>query len=74
MKIRSSEGDSMQESKLHAYLAYLIADIEIAYARPTEAQYAVFRDLDQQVKAGQQALDAAVSKARPLIDVMSPRR
>jgi hypothetical protein len=74
MKIRSSEGDTMQESKLHAQLAYLIADVEIAYARPTEAQYAVFRDLDQQVKAGRQALDGAVSRARPPIDVVSPRR
>ncbi|MGH8338656.1 MAG: hypothetical protein ACRETL_17935, partial [Gammaproteobacteria bacterium] len=67
MKIRSSEGDSMQESKLHAYLAYLMADVEIAYARPTEAQYAVFRDLDQQAKAGEQALDTAVAKAGRLI-------
>ena len=69
MKIRSSEGDSMQESKLHACLAYLVADIEIAYARPMEAQYAVFRDLDQQEKAGEQALDAAVAKADHLINV-----
>lgn len=67
MNIRSSEGDSMQESKLHAYLAYLIADVEIAYARPTEAQYAVFRDLDQQAKTSEQALDAAVAKAGQLV-------
>ncbi|MGO9851375.1 MAG: VPS10 domain-containing protein [Steroidobacteraceae bacterium] len=63
MKIRSSEGDTMQESKLHAYLAYLVADVEAAYARPTEAQYAVFRDLDQQAKAGEHSLMVAVAEA-----------
>jgi photosystem II stability/assembly factor-like uncharacterized protein len=63
MKIRSSEGDTMEEVELHAYLAYLVADVEVAYERPTEAQYAVFRDLDQQAKAGEQALQAAVAKA-----------
>jgi len=63
MKIRSSEGDTMEESKLHAYLAYLMADIEVAYARPTQAQYAVFRDLDQKAKTGEQALQAAVAQA-----------
>ncbi len=63
MKIRSSEGDTMQEAKLHGYLAYLVADVEVAYARPTAAQYAVFRDLDQQAKAGEQKLEAAIAEA-----------
>jgi hypothetical protein len=63
MKIRSSEGDSLQESKLHAFLAYLVAEVELVYARPSEAQYAVFRELDQQVKTGEQALEAAIADA-----------
>jgi photosystem II stability/assembly factor-like uncharacterized protein len=63
MKIRSSEGDSMQEAKLHEYLAYLVAEVDLVYARPTEAEYAVFRDLDQQAKAGEQALEAATANA-----------
>jgi len=63
MNIRSSEGDTMHEAKLHALLAYLSADVEVAYARPTVAQYAVFRDLDQQAKAGEQALAAAIARA-----------
>ena len=63
MKIRSSEGDTMQEAKLHEHLAYLVAQVELVYARPTEAEYAVFRDLDQQAKAGEQALEAAVANA-----------
>ena len=63
MKIRSSEGDTMTEAKLHAYLAYLVADVEVAYARPTAAQYAVFRNLDQQTKVGEQELKAAIAEA-----------
>jgi hypothetical protein len=63
MKIRSSEGDSMQEAKIHEYLAYLVAEVDLVYARPTEAEYAVFRDLDQQAKAGEQALEAATANA-----------
>ena len=63
MKIRSSEGDTMQEVKLHGHLAYLAADVEVAYARPTAAQYAVFRELDQQTKAAEQKLQAAVALA-----------
>lgn len=63
MKIRSSEGDTMQEAKLHAYLAYLAADVEVAYERPTKAQYAVFQSLDQQTKADEKELEAAVAEA-----------
>jgi hypothetical protein len=63
MKIRSSEGDSLQQSKLHAFLSYLVAEVELVYARPSEAQYAVFRELDQQVKTGEQALEAAIGNA-----------
>jgi photosystem II stability/assembly factor-like uncharacterized protein len=63
MKIRSSEGDTSQEVKLHAYLAYLAANVEVAYARPTKAQYAVFHYLDQQTKAGEKKLEAAVAEA-----------
>jgi len=63
MKIRSSEGDTMQEARLHSYLAYLAADLEIAYARPTPAQYSVFRYLDQKTRAGEQKLEGAVAAA-----------
>lgn len=63
MKIRSSEGDVVHEEKLHAWLAYLAADVEIAYARPTAAQYAVFRDLDGQAKAAEEKLAALTAQA-----------
>jgi hypothetical protein len=40
-----------------------VAEAQLVYARPTEAQDAVFRDLDQQTKAGEQALEAAIADA-----------
>ena len=63
MKIRSSEGDTMHEARLHSYLAYLAADIEVAYDRPTAAQYQVFRTLDQQTKAAEQKLQSLTAEA-----------
>jgi photosystem II stability/assembly factor-like uncharacterized protein len=63
MKIRSSEGDTMQETKLHGLLAYMAADVEVAYARPSAAEYEVFRDLDQQTREAEQKLDGAIARA-----------
>jgi len=63
MKIRSSEGDTMLETKLHGLLAYLAADVEVAYARPSAAEYEVFRDLDQQTREAEQKLDGAIARA-----------
>jgi len=63
MKVRSSEGDVVHEMKLHAWLAYLAADVEFAWARPTAAQYAVFHDLDTQTKAAEQRLESLTTQA-----------
>ncbi|MGA7524277.1 MAG: hypothetical protein WBW84_17635 [Acidobacteriaceae bacterium] len=63
MEIRSSEGDALHEAKLHSYLAYIAADVEVAYARPTAAQYAVFRDLDNQAKVAEQKLESLTAAA-----------
>ncbi len=63
MQIRSSEGDLLHEAKLRSHLAYLAGDIDLAYARPTQAEYEVFQQLDQQEKAGEQQLDAAMASA-----------
>jgi hypothetical protein len=60
----SSEGDSLHETKLRSHLAYLDSDIDLAYARPTPAEYSVFRQLDQEAKAGEQKLDAAMAAAQ----------
>jgi photosystem II stability/assembly factor-like uncharacterized protein len=64
LKVQSSEGTLLHEAKLRSHLAYLQADIGLAYARPTEAQYAVYKDLAQQAKTGEDKLDAAISAAK----------
>jgi photosystem II stability/assembly factor-like uncharacterized protein len=66
LDIHSSEGDLLHETKLRSHLAYLAADIGLAYAAPTAAQYAVFQDLDAQAKAGEQKLDGAIAESNKL--------
>ncbi|MGC1106837.1 MAG: hypothetical protein WA876_09885 [Candidatus Acidiferrales bacterium] len=63
LQIHSSEGTLLHEAKLRSYLAYLAADIDLSYARPTSAEYSVFQQLDQEEKAGEQKLDAAMASA-----------
>ena len=63
MKMKSSEGSLLFETKLRDHLAYLAADIDLAYARPTAAQYAVFQTLNQQAKTAEQKLQSAVAEA-----------
>jgi len=60
----SSEGTLLHETKLRSHLAYLASDLDLAYAEPTAAQRAVFRALDAEARKGEQALEAAVAKAR----------
>ncbi len=67
LKIQSSEGSLLHETKLRSHLAYLAADIDLAYLRPTAAQYAVFEDLDHQATAGEASLNAAIARANSLL-------
>jgi photosystem II stability/assembly factor-like uncharacterized protein len=67
MAIRSSEGDLLHQPKLRSHLAYLAGDVGLAYGQPTPAMYEVFRALDQQAKAGEQKLEAAVAEADKLL-------
>jgi photosystem II stability/assembly factor-like uncharacterized protein len=67
LQIHSSEGSLLHETKLRSHLAYLAADIDLAYAKPTPAQYAVFEDLDQQAKSAEQKLDAAIAAGNKLM-------
>ncbi len=62
--VRSSEGDLLHEMKFYARLAYLQADIGLAYSRPTAAQYAVFRGLLHQVQQGERRLRRAIADTR----------
>jgi len=67
LKIQSSEGSLLHETKLRSHLAYLAADIDLAYLRPTTAQYAVFEDLDHQATVGEASLNAAIARATSLL-------
>ncbi len=63
MEMRASEGSLLHETKLRDHLAYLAADIDLSYDRPTAAQESVFSELDQQTKQGEQKLEADIVEA-----------
>ena len=63
MAMKASEGALLHETKLRDHLAYLASDIDLSYDRPTAAQDAVFRELDQQTKQGEQKLQADIADA-----------
>ena len=67
LKIQSSEGSLLYETKLRSHLAYLGAEIELAYTRPTAAQYAVFHMLDAHASAGEVQLAAAITAGEKLL-------
>jgi len=66
LNIQSSEGSLLHETKLRSYLAYLAADIDLAYKKPTPAQYAVFQHLNQERRTGTQKLEAAIAEGNKL--------
>ena len=63
LKITSSEGDLLNEAKLHDRLAFLAADVEMAYDRPTPAQYAVFDELAAQATAAEAKLSSLMGRS-----------
>ena len=63
MAMKASEGSLLFETKLRDHLAYLAADIDLSYDRPTAAQESVFSQLDQQTKQGEQKLEADIAEA-----------
>ncbi|MDQ2663918.1 MAG: glycosyl hydrolase [Candidatus Eremiobacteraeota bacterium] len=62
--IHSSEGDVLHETRLRDYLAFLSNQIELAYARPTAAQYASFSELQAKAAGAQARLRAAAGVSR----------
>ncbi len=67
MAMKSSEGDLLHPTRLRDHLAYLAADIDLSYVRPTAAHYEVFRQLDQQAKDGEKKLEGDVAAAEKLV-------
>ena len=59
----STEADSMYEQKLHSRLAYLAGLVDMAYVRPTPAEYTVFNSLERLAWRNEEQLKAAMAKA-----------
>lgn len=64
LHIHSSEGDLLYEAKLHSRLEYLGTGVGMARVAPTRAQYAVFKELKREARAGEEKLAAAVAQAQ----------
>jgi photosystem II stability/assembly factor-like uncharacterized protein len=54
----SSEGDVLHETKLRAHLGFLANELELAYEKPTAAEYATFDELEAQAVAGEARLQS----------------
>ena len=67
MNIQSSEGDLLHATKPHSHLAYIQAGVGMAYVKPTEAQYAIFQELDGEAQSGEQMLESAIEAADKLL-------
>ena len=62
LNILSSEGSLLHETKLRSHLAYLAADLDLAFAAPTAAESAVFAALDREARAGETRLRALMGR------------
>ena len=67
LALASSEGPLLHESKLRSHLAYLAANIDLAYEMPTAAEHEVFNDLDREAQAGEQRLQAAITQGEQML-------
>ncbi len=64
LKIASSEGPLIHEAELRSHLAYLAAEVDMAYVKPTAAQYAVYAQLANEADAGIAKLHALMAAAK----------
>lgn len=67
LDIQASEGSLLHETHLRSHLAYLAADIDLAYDKPTPAEYQVFDHLDQQAQSGEKQLGTAIAEGRRIL-------
>ena len=65
--VEASEGDLLHETKLRSHLAYLAANTELAYDRPSAAEYAVFKELEDEANSGKQQLRTAMAAGKALL-------
>jgi hypothetical protein len=66
-KVRSSEGDVMNEMRLRSFLAYLQSDIGLNYAAPNAAQIAACNRLESEARGGEAKLRAAADAGERLL-------
>ncbi|HEY1653534.1 MAG TPA: hypothetical protein VGF86_00295, partial [Candidatus Tumulicola sp.] len=61
MKVHSSEADVLYETRFREQLGFLANEIESAYERPTQAEYASFAELQAEAAAGEARLQSAIT-------------
>ena len=66
-KVRSSEGDVMNEMRLRSFLAYLQSDIGLDYEAPNAAQVAACDRLESEARSGEARLQAAAAAGDQLL-------
>jgi hypothetical protein len=58
LAVQSDEGTVLHEVRLRSQLAYVAADVDLAYTRPSAAQYAVFKQLEAEANKGEQTIES----------------
>ena len=66
-KVRSSEGDVMNEMRLRSFLAYLQSDIGLSYGAPDPAQVAACSRLESEAQSGEARLEAAAAAGKQVL-------
>jgi photosystem II stability/assembly factor-like uncharacterized protein len=61
---QADEGALLYESRLRNFIAYLNAEVDTGYVRPTAAEYAVFEKLSADAATAEARLKAAIAAAR----------
>jgi hypothetical protein len=61
---QADEGALLYESRLRNFIAYLNAEVDTGYVRPTAAEYAVFDKLSDDAMTAEARLNAAITAAR----------
>ena len=67
LDLHASEGPLLHETKLRSHLAYLAADIDLAYERPTAAEHQVFGDLNREAQTGERQLKDAIAQGQRVL-------
>jgi hypothetical protein len=67
LRVRSSEGDVMNEMRLRSFLAYLQSDIGLNYEAPDPAQAAACTRLEGEAQAAEARLKAAAAAGEHLL-------